>query len=92
MIDGVGKSGPGRIDAARGAGQGAPVGGVAEASAGGRQGAVASAVFDLVAEGPPVDAAKVAQIRTAIAEGRYPVDADRIAERMIALDLPSRGA
>jgi negative regulator of flagellin synthesis FlgM len=89
MIDGVGKSGPGRIDVSRGAGQSAPVGrlpGTAE----GRQGAVASAVFGLVAEGPPVDAAKVARIRAAIAEGRYPVDAERIAERMIALDLPPR--
>jgi len=36
------------------------------------------------------DAAKVATIRAAIAQGRYPVDADRIAERMIALDLPQR--
>jgi negative regulator of flagellin synthesis FlgM len=92
MIDGVGKSGAGRIDASRGAGQSAPVGRAASGSAADRQAAVASAVFDLVADGPPVDSAKVAQIRAAIAEGRYPVDAGRIAERMIALDLPPRRA
>jgi negative regulator of flagellin synthesis FlgM len=92
MIDGVGKSGAGRIDASRGAGQSTPAGRVAGASAGDRQNGVASAVFDLVAEGPPVDHGKVAEIRAAIAAGRYPVDADRIAERMIALDLPARSA
>jgi len=90
MIDGVGKSGAGRLGAPRGAGQSAPSNPVAGVSTEGRQGAVASAVFDLVAGGPPVDSAKVARIRAAIAEGRYPVDADRIAERMIALDLPSK--
>jgi negative regulator of flagellin synthesis FlgM len=88
MIDGVGKSGPGRIDLPRGAGQSAPVDRLAGSAE--RRGAVASAVFGLAAEGPPVDDAKVARIRAAIAEGRYPVDAERIAERMIALDLPPR--
>lgn len=90
MIDGVGKGMTGRIDSAR-AGAAAPSNPVAGVSAEGQQGQVASAVFDLVASGPPVDSAKVARIRAAIADGRYPVDADRIAERMIALDLPSRG-
>jgi negative regulator of flagellin synthesis FlgM len=41
----------------------------------------------MAASGPPVDMDKVAAIRAAIAEGRYPVDAGKIAERMIALDL-----
>lgn len=90
MIDGVGKSGAGRIDASRGPGQGASVSRVAAGSSTDRQGAVASAVFGLAAEGPPVDSAKVAQVRAAIAEGSYPVDPERIAERMIALDLPPR--
>ena len=90
MIDGVGKSGAGRIDAARGSGQSASVGRVAFATAGDRQAGVDSAVFGLASEGPPVDSVKVAQIRAAIAEGRYPVDANRIADRMIALDLPPR--
>lgn len=41
----------------------------------------------MAAEGAPVDMDRVAAIREAIASGKYPVDADRIAERMIALDL-----
>jgi negative regulator of flagellin synthesis FlgM len=41
----------------------------------------------MAAAGPPVNAEKVEAIRAAIAEGRYSVDADKIAERMIALDL-----
>lgn len=89
MIDGVGKSGPGRIEIAQGAGKSAPAATVGPAGV--RQsGSVESAVFELVGGGAPVDGAKVAAIRTAIAEGRYPVDPDRIAERMIALDLPER--
>jgi len=48
-------------------------------------------VADLVAEGAPVDAAKVAEIRSAIAEGRYTIDPKAIADKMIALDLPARG-
>jgi len=49
-------------------------------------------VLDLVAEGPPIDSAKIEAIRSAIASGRYPVDPEKIAERMIALDLPRREA
>jgi len=89
MIDGVGKSGPGRIELAQGAGKSAPA--AAVGAPGARQTSpVESAVFELVGGGAPVDSAKVAAIRTAIAEGRYPVDPDKIAERMIALDLPER--
>lgn len=90
MIDSVGKRGPGSIDLAR-AGQGNGAAAVANAGARGGTGPVESAVFGLVSGGAPVDGAKVAAIRAAIAGGRYPVDADRIAERMIALDLPRRG-
>jgi len=91
MIDGVGKSGPGPIELGRAEqGKGASP---AAAAAGvrGAEGPVQSAVFGLVSGGAPIDSAKVAAIRAAIAEGRYPVDADRIAESMIALDLPRRG-
>ncbi len=91
MIDGVGKTGPTRIELPRGTEKSAPVAAASDAPVRARQGQVESAVFELVSSGPPVDAAKVATIRAAIAEGRYPVDANRIAERMIALDLPSRG-
>jgi negative regulator of flagellin synthesis FlgM len=86
MIDGVGNGGPGRIDLARAdtSGKVAPV-----ANAGARRsGGVESAVFELVSAGPPVDTARVAAIRSAIAEGRYPLDAGRIAGQMLALDLP----
>jgi negative regulator of flagellin synthesis FlgM len=90
MIDGVGKSGPGPIDLGR-AEKGNAASPVAGAGARSGEGRIESAVLDLVAGGPPVDTGRVATIRSAIAEGRYPVDADRIAERMIALDLPRRG-
>ena len=90
MIDGVGKGGPNPIDLGR-AEKGNGSARVARAGLRGAEGPVQSAVFGLVAGGPPVDAAKVAAIRTAIAEGRYPVDAGKIAESMIALDLPRRG-
>lgn len=38
---------------------------------------------DLAKQGPPVDYARIAQIRQAIAKGEYSVDADRIAHAMI---------
>lgn len=38
-------------------------------------------------EGAPVDLDRVAAIKQAIAQGQYPVDAEAIAESMIALDL-----
>jgi negative regulator of flagellin synthesis FlgM len=44
---------------------------------------------DLAGMGAPIDSDKVAAIRTAIAEGRYPVNPDRIAEAMLSLDLPA---
>lgn len=90
MIDSVGKSGPNPLDLGRAekGNAASPVPGAGARNEGGR---IESAVLDLVAGGPPVDTARVATIRSAIAEGRYPVDADRIAERMIALDLPRRG-
>jgi len=90
MIDGVGKSGPNPLDLGR-AEKGNAASAVAGAGARSGAGRIESAVLDLVAGGPPVDTARIATIRSAIAEGRYPVDADRIAERMIALDLPRRG-
>jgi negative regulator of flagellin synthesis FlgM len=90
MIDGVGKSGPNPLDLGR-AEKGNAASPVAAAGARNDEGRIESAVLDLVAGGPPVDTARVATIRSAIAEGRYPVDADRIAERMIALDLPRLG-
>ncbi|MEK7343135.1 MAG: flagellar biosynthesis anti-sigma factor FlgM [Pseudomonadota bacterium] len=51
-------------------------------------GASASPAARMAAEGAPVDLDRIAAIKSAIASGNYPVDADAIAERMIALDLP----
>jgi negative regulator of flagellin synthesis FlgM len=89
MIDGIGKSGPTRIDLNRSTvGASSQAARVGETPARGE--AVGAAVADLVSAGPPVDSAKVAAIRAAILEGRYPVDPVKIAERMIDIDLPSR--
>jgi negative regulator of flagellin synthesis FlgM len=51
--------------------------------------ASASPAPRMAAEGAPIDLDRIAQIKAAIASGNYPVDADAIAERMIALDLPA---
>jgi flagellar biosynthesis anti-sigma factor FlgM len=42
--------------------------------------------------GPPIDINHVDQIRAAIANGSYTVDADRLAAAMLALDVPVRDA
>ena len=92
MIDGVGKSGTGRIDlVAPGEGrrrQSAQRATVARAPAG----AVKSAVLDLVSGGAPVDSAKVEAVRAAIHE--RPLSDRRRPHRRSAcstLDLPRRG-
>ena len=74
MIDGVGKGGAGP-DRRRAPEKGAAVG-AGRAATGPRaaEGAVKSAVFELVSGGAPVDTSKVAAVRAAIAEGRYPID------------------
>ncbi len=91
MINGIGKSGAERIELHRaGAGQGpaaaAPSG---IASPDERASGVGNVVADLVGMGAPVDGDKVSAIRQAIAEGRYAVNPEAIAERMIAADLPA---
>lgn len=53
--------------------------------------ASASPAARMASEGAPVDMDKIAAIKAAIASGNYPVDANAIAERMIALDLPAAG-
>ena len=50
----------------------------------------ATAVTELVAPGAPIDVDRVASLRQAIAEGRYTIDPQAIADRMIAADLPGR--
>lgn len=44
----------------------------------------------MAAEGSPVDSLKVAEIKAAIASGNYPVDPQKIAEKMMDLDLPGK--
>ena len=92
MINGIGSTGKGRIDgtrtdpALRGAAAAAAVSPLATETA--KIEKPSNPAADLAALGAPVDAQKVADIRAAIAEGRYPVDPKAIAEKMLALDLP----
>lgn len=51
--------------------------------------APATAVTELVAAGAPIDVDRVTALRQAIAEGRYTIDPQAIANRMIAADLPA---
>jgi negative regulator of flagellin synthesis FlgM len=91
MIDGIGKSGPVRIDLNRtAAGAGAQAARVGQMPPHSQPVDAGGTVSDIVSAGAPVDSAKVAAIRAAILEGRYPVDPVKIAERMLDLDLPSR--
>ncbi len=89
MINGIGKSGTGRIELPKAAAGQSATSAVAPsgAASGERSGGIGSVVSELVGMGAPVDGGKVAAIRQAIAEGRYTVDPDAIAERMIAADL-----
>lgn len=59
----------------------------ADASVQGGEAAASTPASRMAAEGAPIDMDRVAAIKDAIASGNYPVDAGRIAERMIALDL-----
>jgi len=89
MINGIGSTGGGgRIDGARA--QSTQSAGAPGRVAAKEEGAPPSPAAELAASGPPVDTAKVAEIRTAIAEGRYSVDPRAIASKMIALDLPGK--
>ena len=90
MIDGVGKSGAGRIDIAR-QDNSAAVGTARGAGSRIADGAVKSEVLELVSRRAPVDSARVEAVRAAIHEGRYPIDVNRIAARMLDVDLPRRG-
>ena len=91
MIDGIGRSGAGRLEPMRGGVERGEAPARAGDSATQRDVSAASApLASLAAGAPPVDSDKVAAIRAAIAEGRYPVDPDRIAAAMLALDLPAR--
>jgi negative regulator of flagellin synthesis FlgM len=51
-------------------------------------GSVTTPAAELAAQGAPIDDAKVASIRAAIANGTYKIDAQAIADRMIETDIP----
>ncbi len=42
----------------------------------------------MAAQGAPIDSARIERVKQAIASGKYPVDPDKIAEKMLDLDLP----
>lgn len=92
MINGIGSSGNGRVDLNRTdsarrnvATPSTQPAGAAPATASERASSTGAGIASL---GAPIDAEKIAAIRAAIAEGRYPVNPQAIAEKMIALDLP----
>lgn len=92
MIDGVGNKGVGRLDLQRGQAARTQPAAKCDDAVGQSQASSAGNLLADLAAGPPVNAEKIAALRAAIAEGRYPVDPEKIAERMIALDLPLRSA
>ncbi len=53
-------------------------------------GAPVSSAREMAAAGAPIEADKVARIKAGIADGSYRVNAQAIAEKMIALDLPAK--
>ncbi len=54
----------------------------------GTSSSVSSTVSRMAGEGAPIDSARIERVKTAIASGDYPVDAERIASKMLDLDLP----
>ena len=85
MIKSVGDKQLGRVDAPRVAlERAAPAAKAAGGSGEARVAAPTTPAADMAAQGAPVDSAKVAAIKAAIAEGRYPVDPAKIADAMIA--------
>lgn len=91
MIKGIGPVDIGRpaSEAMRGAGDAKPVDRAPAPRANESAAAAPSLqVTQMIAEGPPVAADRVAALKAAIANGSYKVDADAIADRMIANDFP----
>jgi negative regulator of flagellin synthesis FlgM len=91
MINAVGPTGIARTLGVRseGVARNEPVAKVDAADAQ-ASGVVTTAASELAAQGAPIDSAKVASIREAIANGTYKIDAKAIANRMIELDLPTK--
>ena len=56
------------------------------------EGTASTPAARLASLGPPIDVTRVGEIKAAIAQGTYTVDADRLAAAMLALDLPQHDA
>jgi negative regulator of flagellin synthesis FlgM len=93
MIKSVGQPVNGAVEAAklREAAQtrtSAPSATTSQASASIAAETVATPASRMAAQGAPVDSARIERVKQAIASGKYPVDPDKIAEKMLDLDLP----
>ena len=89
MIKGVGPGPASRIDPVRT--RAAEQGGTTPAGVAPKPRASAeTALSQMLADGPPVDSDRVAELRAKIADGSYTVDPRAIADKMIALDLGPR--
>ncbi len=89
MIDGIGKGWLAPVAAANNR-EPARVAGRDTLPATAAAGPVLSRIARDLSASPPVDGAKVARLRQAIASGTYTVDPQKIAERMVALETPFR--
>ena len=89
MINGVGYTGPTRIGQVKDSKVAATSESEAASSVDNAPVMTPSLVAALAEAGPPINDEKIKAIRSAIAQGRYPIDAQAIAQKMIALDLPN---
>ena len=91
MINGIGPSATNRIDTARsGATQRTAAPAKADTALNTNAAAPSLAADMVSAMGPPLDLKKIEAIRVAIAEGRYAIDPQAIADRMVDMDLPPK--
>ncbi len=51
-------------------------------------GALSGAIEHMVQQGMPIDLDRIVAVRNAIADGQYPVDPTRIAEKIVDFDRP----
>jgi negative regulator of flagellin synthesis FlgM len=49
---------------------------------------VATPAARMAAQGAPIDSARIERVKQAIASGQYPVDPEKIAAKMLDLDMP----
>ncbi len=88
MINGVGSTSPTRIGQVKDSKVSATSESSAVAPTDTETAMTPTLIAALAEAGPPINDEKIKAIRAAIAQGRYPLDAAAIAQKMIALDLP----